>query len=49
MKLSQEQLEEFNTNGFLILKNFASKDLANNILKKAKEHLERKQDRKSVV
>jgi phytanoyl-CoA hydroxylase len=43
MKLSQEQLEEFNTNGFLILKNFASKDLANNILKKAKEHLERKQ------
>ena len=43
MKLSNEQLEEFNSNGFLILKNFANEELCNNILQKAKEHLQRKE------
>ncbi|KAB7885436.1 phytanoyl-CoA dioxygenase family protein [Poseidonibacter ostreae] len=43
MKLSNEQLEEFNSNGFLILKNFANEELCNNILQKAKEHLKRKE------
>jgi len=43
MKLSNKQLEDFNTNGFLILKNFANEELCNNILKKAKEHLQRKE------
>ena len=41
MILTQTQLEEFNTNGFLILKNFAKEQLCNEILKKAKEHLEK--------
>lgn len=43
MKLSKEQLEEFNTNGFLILRNFADINLCDNILQKAKEHLKRKE------
>ena len=43
MILTQEQIEEFNTNGFLILRNFANKELCNAILEKAKIHLEKKQ------
>jgi len=43
MKLSNIQLEEFNSNGFLILKNFANKEECNTILEKAKEHLKRKE------
>lgn len=43
MQLSQEQLDKFNNDGFLILRNFASTDLCNKILEKAKEHLEKKQ------
>ncbi|MGB1226923.1 MAG: phytanoyl-CoA dioxygenase family protein [Poseidonibacter sp.] len=43
MELSKEQLEEFNTNGFLILRNFADTNLCDNILQKAKEHLKRKE------
>lgn len=43
MQLSQEQLDKFNNDGFLILRNFASTDLCNKILKKAKEHLDKKQ------
>ena len=43
MELSKEQLEEFNTNGFLILRNFADINLCDNILQKAKEHLKRKE------
>lgn len=43
MELTQEQLDEFNTNGFLIIKNFADSKLCDEILEKAKEHLVRKQ------
>ena len=43
MKLSNEQLEEFNSNGFLILRNFADKNLCDEILQKAKEHLKKKE------
>lgn len=43
MELTQQQLDEFNQNGFLIIKGFASSDLCNKILEKAKEHLEKKQ------
>jgi len=43
MILSEEQLSQFHTNGFLILKNFASKELSNTILEKAIEHLKRKE------
>jgi phytanoyl-CoA hydroxylase len=43
MQLSQEQLDKFNNDGFLILRDFASKNLCNQILEKAKEHLEKKQ------
>lgn len=43
MQLDQRQLEEFKENGFLILKNFASTQLCDEILLKAQEHLEKKQ------
>lgn len=43
MTLTQEQIKEFNTNGFLIIKNFAEQDLCDKILEKAKEHLVNKQ------
>ncbi len=42
MQLSQEQLNQFNENGFLIIKNFADENLCNKILQKAKEHLVKK-------
>lgn len=43
MKLTKEQLNQFNENGFLIIKNFANTQLCDKILNKAKEHLEKKQ------
>ncbi len=42
MKLTQEQLLQFNTNGFLILKNFADPVLCEKILESAKDHLVKK-------
>ena len=42
MKLTKEQLIEFDTNGFLVLKNFAPHQLCDEILEKAKEHLNKK-------
>ena len=43
MELEEKQLKEFNENGFLVLKNFAPLELCNEILEKAKEHLQKKQ------
>lgn len=43
MQLNQEQLNEFNKNGFLVLRNFAPQTLCEEILHKAKQHLEAKQ------
>lgn len=40
MKLTNEQIAEFNTNGFLLLKNFADPALCDAIRTKAYEHLE---------
>lgn len=42
MKLTQEQLNQFNKDGFLLLKNFADKALCDAILNKAQEHLSQK-------
>ena len=42
MQLSQEQLNQFNTNGFLVIKNFAKEELCNDILEQAKKHLNNK-------
>lgn len=42
MKLSCKQIEEFNQNGLLLLKNFANQNVCNDILQKAKNHLENK-------
>jgi len=42
MKLTQEQLLQFNTDGFLILKNFADPLLCEDILSSAKDHLSQK-------
>lgn len=42
MKLDENQLKEFHENGFLILKNFADPQLCDEILEKAKIHLENK-------
>ena len=42
MKLTEEQLNEFNENGFIVIKDFASKELCDKILEKAKPHLEKK-------
>ena len=41
MKLTNEQIAEFNTNGFLLLKNFADPKLCDAILEKAQEHLDK--------
>ncbi|QKF83051.1 phytanoyl-CoA dioxygenase family protein [Halarcobacter ebronensis] len=43
MQLTEEQLKKFNHDGFLIIKNFAPKELCDKILEKAKKHLEKKQ------
>lgn len=43
MELEEKQLKEFNENGFLVLKNFAPIELCDEILEKAKEHLQKKQ------
>lgn len=43
MVLTSEQLQEFNENGFIVLRNFASQTLCDAILKKAKQHLQEKQ------
>jgi phytanoyl-CoA hydroxylase len=43
MELNKNQLEEFNKNGFLIIRNFVSSSYCENILKKAEIHLEKKQ------
>jgi len=40
MKLDQQQIDQFNQNGFLILKNFASKELCDEILQTAKKHMQ---------
>jgi phytanoyl-CoA hydroxylase len=42
MKLDENQLKEFHENGFLILRNFADSVLCDEILEKAKIHLENK-------
>lgn len=42
MILSQEEINNFNINGFLVLKNFVPEKLCNEILKKTKEHLDKK-------
>jgi len=42
MHLTQSQIHEFNTNGFLILKKFADSQLCEALLSKAKEHLDAK-------
>jgi len=41
MKLSPEQIAEFETNGFLLLKNFADPELCDAIHTKALEHLQK--------
>jgi phytanoyl-CoA hydroxylase len=43
MQLNQEQLQSFHQNGFLLLKNFATPQMCDAILHKAKEHLALKQ------
>ena len=42
MILDENQLKEFHENGFLVLKNFADINLCDEILQKAKSHLEQK-------
>ncbi len=42
MNLTKEQICEFETNGFLIIKNFADKNSCDEILRKAQKHLEEK-------
>ena len=42
MRLSDEQLQDFHKNGFIVLKNFLSAQRCDAILAKAKEHLEAK-------
>jgi phytanoyl-CoA hydroxylase len=42
MTLDENQLIEFHENGFLVLKNFADTKLCDEILEKAKSHLEQK-------
>ena len=42
MQLTPKQLNDFQTNGFLVLKNFAPNELCEQILKKANEHLKAK-------
>jgi len=43
MQLTQKQLNEYNENGFIVIKNFVSKEYCNKILEKAKIHLKRKE------
>ena len=43
MELTKEQLDRFDTDGFLILENFASNKLCDEILAKAKKHLQKQQ------
>lgn len=43
MELTKEQLDQFNKNGFLLLKNFIDEKKCNEILEKANKHLKRKQ------
>ena len=43
MKLTQNELDKFNKDGFLIIKDFVKHELCDKILNKAKEHLEKKQ------
>lgn len=43
MTLNKEQLNQFKEDGFLIIKNFAEQNICDEILEKAKEHLQRKQ------
>lgn len=40
MQLTSEQLNEFNENGFIVLRNFASKEMCDAILEKAQHHLQ---------
>lgn len=42
MKLTNKQIEEFNKNGLLLIKNFANEKLCDKILEKAKYHLDNK-------
>lgn len=42
MQLNQEQIEDFQQNGFLVLRNFAPKALCEAILEKARKHLDEK-------
>jgi phytanoyl-CoA hydroxylase len=42
MKLTQEQIEQFNKDGFLLIKDFAPHDLCEKILEKANYHLKNK-------
>lgn len=42
MQLTQEQIDAFNTNGFLLLKNFADAKLCDNIRSLAHKHLDNK-------
>lgn len=42
MLLNDEQLKTFNEDGLLVLKNFATSELCDEILQKAKEHLQKK-------
>lgn len=43
MTLNKQQLDQFKEDGFLIIKDFAKQDLCDEILEKAKEHLQKKQ------
>ncbi len=43
MKLDDKQVEQFSNDGFLVLKNFADLTLCDEILQKAKKHLDNKQ------
>ena len=42
MELTLEQIDKFNKNGFLLIKDFAPKELCDKILEKAKKHLTNK-------
>ncbi len=42
MELSNQQISQFKENGFLLIKNFVNENLCNDILQKAKMHLEQK-------
>ena len=42
MKLTQKQIDTFNKDGFLVIKDFAPSELCDEILEKAKKHLENK-------